>query len=1053
MFLRTVSPPPPCRRLALAVVLCLAAASAAGAQRPPDGLVVGAPATQTLRLTPGVNLVSLHVYPDDRSIASILGPQASKIVMARTAQGAVYAPAYGVSDLQDWPWDEAVLVYARQSFTLKVAGARIGPGSTIGLKSGWSWVPTFLDAPSAPQTAFASLGSSLSKVGDASGRAYPSAKNERALESVEPGTGYRVRLSSAAKLTYTPPAASPPPAAPPAPAPPAPEPPAPEPPAPEPPASARTVEAIGDAIALKGLAPGQKVVVRDPVRGGTFVVRDSGAPSDGGAVFVPTEFTKETTATGLDGSQTLFDGSGDHGVVFDSFRLFYGPGGSDYLDAVALHGHASGGKSSDGAGDPLLDPRTGRLTVPYALRKLAESLTGSDKLKATYRYATSARRLERVLEPILLEGRQTTDYVRPEWWGAVPYPQSWKPDTSAPSGPRATPRGIVLGDPVYDATDRLATAINAAEAGAARLGRQHYVVLKGMYGYARVIEMQDQAVLKGERDGVRDGQGLRVLKGAPWHFWAVKGDVDPSYYVERSPHDQLVANSDPLVVLRHGRQSQLNRVVDVELDGNLSENEYVFTDTYMTASGAAGNSIWKNRVEEMLQNTGHWNGFVASHQSADTEVGSNARLENVHLHDFGGNLMLGGEPIHFGGSRDIRLGNSRRNHFMYRVFTAQGTTIDRIEMYGYAWSGYVPFQQGHYRDVVFRDLVRNPQFGMGDRSPEELIDHRNNGIPADDLFDADVAPGYYFGDEATLENVRFELSADFRPRSGLVSYDTGPLSLLGVTLSVEGDYPVTLTEGGSTDRLDRARFRVEDVVVEKGQVRSLMPTAALSASARRIGAFTGGGGGQGVDLRPFRNGHVATLYDVGGGVAGPGARMPEAVKIWPRNENEDISLDVFVQRAHLIGVKAPVMMKRLDPTRPDVAARFRVFWRDVAFDDWQDENNDNGTTRNSGRLQHFERVTVGDRSSEASGSLSSVSLRSASDGTRYVDVDPKMFYAPQDPSFVTVTGRDAGRFLGWKNVGDKYAPVLRLSFSGTSRVTVNWKAAIRPIPSGVAFPE
>ncbi|MGB3544034.1 hypothetical protein, partial [Rubrivirga sp.] len=844
-----------------------------------------------------------------------------------------------------------------------------------------------------------------------------------ALATIEPGQGYRVHLDAAATLRYG-----------------------------TPPTGRQTyrVATIEDAMALPSLASGDSIVVTDPVRGGRFEVTESGASTDGGTVFVPDEHTELATATGLGAEQFLYDGPSDEGIVFDSFRLIYGPEADDFLDASALHGHASG--RGNVAGEPLLNTRTGRLIIPGGLRDYARALTGSNSLRGTYRYPTSTLRIERVVEPVVLEGVSTADYVRPEWWGALAYPANWTPDESAPPSPGARSSGIVAGDPLYDATDRLASAINAAEAAAAQTEREHYVVLNGMYGYARAIELQDRVVLKGQQDGVRDGQGLRVLKGAPWHYWAVKQNhVDSAYLVDRTPRDHLVASSDPKVVLRHGRQSQLNRVVDIELDGNLAENEYVFTAEYMVASGGADGSWW-NRLEEMLQNTPHWNGFAASDQHADTKAGSNARLQNVHIHDYGGNLMLSGEPIHFGGSHDIRLGNSRRNHFMYRVFTEEGTTIDRIELYGYAWAGYVPFQQGHYRDVVFRELVRNPQFGLGDRRPETLIGHRNDGIPASDLYNEEASRGYYFGDQAVIENLRFELSSDFRPRSTLVRYDTGPLSIRGVTLKVEGDDPVSLVGGGSSERLERAEFTLEDVVVEEGQVRSFLASRALRSSASNVGSFSGAANGQGISLSPFRDGHVATFYDVGGGVSGAGVRTPEVVQI-RLTPDPDVTLDVFVQRARFTGVVAPVKAERLDPADPAVASRYRVFWRDVGLSEWRDTNNDVGISRESGRLQYFERVTVGNRASEATGTLSSRSLTRASDGTRYVDVDPNLFYAPQDLSYVTVSGRDAGRFVGWEDVGDKYEPILRLAFSGTNPVSADWTAAIRPIPSDVTFPE
>ena len=1029
--------PPPLRRRAAGALAAVAATlvaclpSAVHAQGPSPALPdLGETETQTLAFEAGPNFVSLRVRPPDARLDALLGPFLKDLVLAKDAAGTTFAPGFGVADLEAWPWGESLVVIARAPFSVDVTGSVVLPSTRVPLAAGWNWVPSFVDAPTSPGQAFASIAESLVQVEDRQGRRYPSADGGEPLAAVVPGVGYRVKVSAPDTLVYVaPPPSGPPPVA---------------------------VATVLDAIELRGLAVGDRVAVegyRRPGDGGAGVLRvtDSACAPDGGTCFVPTEYTEEATATGLSDDHTLYTGASGGGVAFESFQLIYGPGDDNRLGALALHGHASG--RGDVAGEPLLNTLSGRLIVPSGLRDLARDLTGSNRVAATYRYATQPIRLERTVQPIVLEGVRTTDYVRPEWWGAAPYPDGWTPDTSAPSAPRARPSGVAAGDATYDATDPLATAINAAEAKAARARREHYVVLRGMYGYARVIEMQDRVVLKGERDGVRDGQGLRVLKGAPWHYWAVKGSrVDPSYSVEPSARDHLLVSGDPFVVVRHGRRSQLDRVVDVEFDGNLTENEYVFTPAYRAASGGSRGS-WSNKVEEMLQNTAHWNGFVASHQHADVVPGSNARLVNVHIHDYGGNLILGGEAIHFGGSSDLLLGNTIKNHHLYRVFTAPGTTVDRIELYGYSWAAHMAYQQGHYRDVVFRDLVRNPRFGQGNNSPEELIGHRNDGVPESALFDRSRADGYYFGDEAVLENVRFELSADFRPRSSLVSYDTGPLALRGVTLDVEGSDPVSLMNRGSTERLDRAEFVVEDVRVVRGQVRSLLAPTALRTSARQIGPFGGDQDGQGVQLSPFRQGHTATFYDVGGGVSGDGARAPEVVKIVPFGSDSTASLDVFVQRARFTGVRSPVMMTRLDPSEPDVSARYRVFWRDVDLSRWRDSNNDRGTSRESGKLQYFDRVTVGDRTSEASGTLSSTPLEQNSNGTGYVDVDPELFYIPQDPSYVTVGGRDAGRFLGWDNVGSTYDPVLRLSFSGTGPVTATWTAAIRPIPDGVIFPE
>ena len=1007
--------------MVLALLVGILSSGAQAQERRQSAAELGETATQRIEIREGANIVSLHVAPSDPKLAVVLKGVLDKTLVVRNGAGQTYAPSHGIEDFDAWPWWEALHLYALEPFTLEVTGREITSASEIDLPAGWSQVPLFLRARTPVEDAFASIQHALTRVDDGEGRTY-STPDGGTLESLFPGAGYRVHLKEPAVLTYQPEESAP----------------------------SHSVGSIEEMLALDGLQPSDIVEVADPVRGGVFQVTESGCRTDGGTCYVPHSDSEPTSVGARNSSVVLYDGPNDDGIAFESFRLAYGPGSDDNLDAAALHGHASG-KGDDG-GDPLFNAETGQLRIPSGLRDLAGDLTGSRELKASYRYATSALRLERSIEPVRLEGRRTTDYVRPEWWGAVSYPQNWMPDTSAPSGPRATPSGIASGDLTYDATDRLASAINAAEVAAAQTDREHYVVLGGMYGYARVIELQDRVVLKGEQDGVRDGQGLRVLKGAPWHYWAVKqGKVDPAYHVELTARDYLMVSHDPMVVLRHGRQSRLNRVVDIELDGNLLENMYIFDDEYMAASGES-NGSWRYRVEEMLQNTPHWNGFTASHRHGDTTPGSNARLENVHAHDFGGNILLGGgEPIHFGGSRDLKLGNTIKNHHFYRIFTAEGTTVDGIEIYGFSWASHLEIQQGHYKNILFTNLVKNPQFGLGNLSPEVLIGHRNDAVPEDELFNPEN-PSYYFGDDARMESVRFELSHDFRPRSALISYDSGPLSITGVTVDMDGDRPVSIVNGGSTDSIDRSSFTLEDVVVERGHVRSFLAARAMVASARNVSSSSGTGGGEGVILNPFREGHVATFYDVGGGASGAGTWAPEVVKVRLQRD-PDVTLDVFVQRARFTGVVLPVKAERLDPADPGVASRYRVFWRDVNLSRWRDTNNDRGTSRESGRLQYFQRVTVGDRRSEATGTLSSRSLTRASDGTRYVDVDPKLFYAPQDPTYVTVTGRDAGRFVEWEDVGDKYEPIIRLTFSGTAPVSAGWTAAIRPIPSDVTFPE
>lgn len=137
-----------------------------------------------------------------------------------------------------------------------------------------------------------------------------------------------------------------------------------------------------------------------------------------------------------------------------------------------------------------------------------------------------------------------------------------------------------------------------------------------------------------------------------------------------------------------------------------------------------------------------------------------------------------------------------------------------------------------------------------------------------------------------------------------------------------------------------------------------------------------------------------------------------------------------------------------DPSLPDVQSRYHVYFRRVSLSSFRPVNNDVGLNRENWKVSFYDDVSVGSRRSEDRGTLSAAVLTSG-----YVDVPVNLFYTPFDPSYVTLAGTDAGRFTGWTNVGTAEAPVLRLTFSGSTPVSVQWSAAVRPIPPDVTFPD
>ena len=379
--------------LVLALLVGTLSSGAQAQERRQSAAEFGETATQRIEIREGANIVSLHVAPSDPKLAVVLKGVLDKTLVVRNGAGQTYAPSHGIEDFDAWPWWEALHVYALEPFTLEVTGREITSASEIDLPAGWSQVPLFLRARTPVEDAFASIQHALTRVDDGEGRTHSASKGGT-LESLLPGAGYRVHLKEPAILTFKS--------------------------KPSPPS--HSVGSIEEMLALEGLQSGDVVEVADPVRGGVFQVTESGCRPNGGTCLLPDSASELTTAPLGNSSSpvTLFDGEGDGGLGFESLTLRYGSSDDEVFPAVMLHGH--------GGGKTQFDITDGSVSAGHVLRT-----NTSGPYEVEYRYATSRLRLEREVEPIVLEGAFTTAYVRPDWWGALPYPAGWEPDRSRPS--------------------------------------------------------------------------------------------------------------------------------------------------------------------------------------------------------------------------------------------------------------------------------------------------------------------------------------------------------------------------------------------------------------------------------------------------------------------------------------------------------------------------------------------------------------------------------------------------------------------------------------------
>lgn len=564
------------------------------------------------------------------------------------------------------------------------------------------------------------------------------------------------------------------------------------------------VDDMAAALALTSTSVGETVYINGYASAGDggegyFDIDNSGDPTDGGTCFVFDEDATTVTpyTTNLSGSpHQLNDGSPRSDIIFGTFKAEYAGGSMEYVTDYFLYLPVVGADAGFNHADGQIPNNLG------GWRANILAAHGVTNYTVSYSYATDTKRLKRDLS--------AGDYVKPEWWGAFAY------------------------DGSTDDTGKIGWAYRVAARLAASTSREWEVRHTSMYGYAGQIVQGQNTCLRGASDGIRDGQGIRVLpntvlfesrltkhnfisnggldsdadfsKGtgvtiaagvAHWdgtqvadsdltqdlsaiHLFEVltEGDVylvkytvsnyslgnvtavigntegadqsDNGTYYERITAGAgldfairgdaaFVGDIDDIDVAWYPSSDQLRRmwirwkinnssmtrlvtdpyiantlhVIDFDIDGNEANNRDWISNpnTYnRTSIGGDNAGVW-------LQNSGDWNGYVSVQSASYKGVGGSIApehilLENVHVHDFGGNCLLAQNVTHWTGSNRVKVGNSVRNHLWYQMqvdpdFTAAtqqgnitGEVVD-IECYGYMWSTAIILYAGHIKGITY----------------------------------------------------------------------------------------------------------------------------------------------------------------------------------------------------------------------------------------------------------------------------------------------------------------------------------------------------------------
>lgn len=145
--------------------------------------------------------MSTAVQPSDPDLEAVFGDATSDLAQVETKAGEVFDPDDGTDEIGMWDANKAYVIHAETPTSFEVTGTALDSAS-VSLDAGWNWLP-YLDSTSvAVDQAFDSIQDDLVMVKDEVGRVYRPSQGTTQIDSLRPGTAYKIYVESPVTLTY-----------------------------------------------------------------------------------------------------------------------------------------------------------------------------------------------------------------------------------------------------------------------------------------------------------------------------------------------------------------------------------------------------------------------------------------------------------------------------------------------------------------------------------------------------------------------------------------------------------------------------------------------------------------------------------------------------------------------------------------------------------------------------------------------------------------------------------------------------------------------------------
>ena len=163
----------------------------------------GGCSTQEIDIQYGWSMISAYIQPHQPDMLDILDSISTFILLIKNGAGQTAIPSLSINSIGNWNVTEGYKVKSSSATTLLMGCQQAYPGNTpIPLNQGWSLISYLRTSDMDISAALSPILANVLIVKNGSGGSFIPSFGINTIGNMQPGQGYKVKMSNAANLTY-----------------------------------------------------------------------------------------------------------------------------------------------------------------------------------------------------------------------------------------------------------------------------------------------------------------------------------------------------------------------------------------------------------------------------------------------------------------------------------------------------------------------------------------------------------------------------------------------------------------------------------------------------------------------------------------------------------------------------------------------------------------------------------------------------------------------------------------------------------------------------------